>query len=109
MEVKKFTGNCHDCGKPNHKAKDCRLLISSTGERNKGKQVANVVEHDDVDMPDLELSAMVEELDEEVLAMVIETNMVENHRAWYVDTRATRFVPKRICSLHTLLLMVGNC
>ncbi|KAL6571878.1 hypothetical protein OROHE_002747 [Orobanche hederae] len=82
FKAKKFTGNCHNCGKPNHKAKDCRLPISSTGQRNKGKQVANVVEYGDVDMPDLELSAMVEKLDEEVSAMVIETNMVENRRAW---------------------------
>ncbi|KAL6538065.1 hypothetical protein OROGR_012053 [Orobanche gracilis] len=43
-------------------------------------------------MPNLELSAMVEELDEEVSTMLIETNMVENHRAWYVDTGATRHV-----------------
>ncbi|KAL6575258.1 hypothetical protein OROMI_012543 [Orobanche minor] len=81
FKTKKFTGSCHNCGKPNHKAKDCRLPIISTGQRNKGKQVANVVEHGDVDMPDLELSAMVEELDEEVSAMMIETNMVENRRA----------------------------
>ncbi|KAL6515871.1 hypothetical protein OROGR_019176 [Orobanche gracilis] len=33
-------------------------------------------------MPDLELSAMVEELDDEVSAMVIGTNMVENHLVW---------------------------
>ncbi|KAL6576932.1 hypothetical protein OROMI_011208 [Orobanche minor] len=91
FKAKKFTGNCHNCGKPNHKAKDCRLPISSTGQRNEGKQVANMVEHGDVDMPDLELSAMVEELDE-VSAMVIETNMVENRRAWYVDTGATRHI-----------------
>ncbi|KAL6572114.1 hypothetical protein OROMI_013072 [Orobanche minor] len=92
FKANKFTGNCHNCGKPNHKAKDCRLTISSIGQRNKGKQVANVVEHGNVDMPNLELSAMVEELDEEVSAMVIETNLVENRRAWYVDTGVTSHI-----------------
>ncbi|KAL6499148.1 hypothetical protein OROHE_026176 [Orobanche hederae] len=43
-----------------------QFSINSTGQRNKSKRVANVVEHGDVDISDLELSIMVEELDEEV-------------------------------------------
>ncbi|KAK6142436.1 hypothetical protein DH2020_022784 [Rehmannia glutinosa] len=77
-KAKKFKGNCYNCGKPNHMAKDCRH--PKKGNQG-GNQQANVTEDKSVpiDLSELDLSAVV-----------FEANMVDNPREWWIDTGATQ-------------------
>ncbi|KAK6140967.1 hypothetical protein DH2020_025285 [Rehmannia glutinosa] len=79
-KAKKFKGNCYNCGKPNHMAKDCRH--PKKGNQG-GNQQANVMDDKSVpiDMSELDLSAVV-----------FEANMVDNPREWWIDTGATRHI-----------------
>ncbi|XP_073121333.1 uncharacterized protein [Henckelia pumila] len=72
---KKWKGTYWNCGKTNHKAKDCRLPKKDNQYR------ANVVQHKSVpiDLSEIDLSAVV-----------FEANMVDHPREWYIDTGATR-------------------
>ncbi|XP_022883910.1 uncharacterized protein LOC111400757 [Olea europaea var. sylvestris] len=76
-KAKKFKGDCYNCGKPAHIAKDCREK-----KQNKKDQV-HLTEED-------RLSNKVSEL--MLSAVVFEANMVDNPREWFVDTGATRHV-----------------
>nr|AAK70407.1 pol polyprotein [Citrus x paradisi] len=70
----KFQGKCYNCDKMGHKASDCRLP--------KKKREANVVENITQHVSDINLSAVV-----------LEVNMVgSNPREWWIDTGATRHV-----------------
>lgn len=75
-KAKKFKGNCYNCGKPNHLARDCR-------QPKKKKNEAYVIQDKSVpvDMSDLNLTAVV-----------FEANMVDNPRVWWVDSGATRHI-----------------
>ncbi|XP_073035167.1 uncharacterized protein [Primulina eburnea] len=78
---KKFKGTCYNCGKPNHMAKDCRLLRKDNKHQN--LRQANVIEDRNVpiDLSQLGLSAIV-----------FETNLVDNPREWWVDTGSTSHI-----------------
>ncbi|KAK6124636.1 hypothetical protein DH2020_041624 [Rehmannia glutinosa] len=67
-KAKKFKGNCYNCSKPNHMAKDCRH--PKKGNQG-GNQQANVTEDKSVpiDMSELDLTTIV-----------FEANMVDNPR-----------------------------
>ncbi|XP_073137784.1 uncharacterized protein [Henckelia pumila] len=74
---KKWKGTCWNCGKSNHKAKDCRLPKKDNQYR------ANVVLHKSVpiDLSEIDLSAVI-----------FEANMVDHPKEWFIDTGATRHV-----------------
>ncbi|XP_073024370.1 uncharacterized protein [Primulina eburnea] len=74
---KKFKGNCYNCGKPNHLARDCR------GSQKKSSDQVKITEDEKLSnvMTDLMLSAVV-----------FESNLVDNPKEWFTDTRATRHV-----------------
>ncbi|XP_075504626.1 uncharacterized protein LOC142542066 [Primulina tabacum] len=97
--VKKFKGNCYNCGKPNHLARDCR------GNQKKSRDQVNITEDEKLsnDMKDLMLSVVV-----------IESNLVDNPKEWFIDTGATRHVcaEKEMFSTYTPIsrrqLFMGN-
>ncbi|KAL0344848.1 UNVERIFIED_CONTAM: Retrovirus-related Pol polyprotein from transposon TNT 1-94 [Sesamum radiatum] len=72
-KAKKIKGNCYNCGKPNHMAKDCRLP--------KKNQAHSEVRSVPIDLGELNLSAVV-----------FEANLVDNPREWWIDTGATRHI-----------------
>ncbi|CAA0841717.1 Unknown protein, partial [Striga hermonthica] len=80
-KVWKFTGNCHNCGKPNHMAKECKK--PKKAGLKKAQHSALIAEHGPVpsELTDMDMSAMV-----------FEANLVDNPRAWYIDTCATHHV-----------------
>ena len=85
----KFQGKCYNCDKMGHKASDCRLP--------KKKREANVVENITQHVSDINLSAVVSEV-----------NLVgSNTREWWIDTGATRHVWSDI-RLFTLFEAVSN-
>ncbi|XP_073137768.1 uncharacterized protein [Henckelia pumila] len=96
---KKWKGTCWNCGKTNHKAKDCRL------PKKDNQYQANVVQHKSVpiDLSEIDLSAIV-----------FDANMVDHPREWYIDTGATRHVcaGKELFSKYTSIserqLYMGN-
>ncbi|XP_073042015.1 uncharacterized protein [Primulina eburnea] len=65
-KAKKFKGNCYNCGKPNHLARDCR---ERKGNQKKPRDQVNITEDEKLsnDMSDLRLSAVV-----------FEANLVDN-------------------------------
>ncbi|XP_070053900.1 uncharacterized protein LOC142173528 [Nicotiana tabacum] len=68
-----FKKNCHNCGKPVHKAVECR-----TPKKEKKKGQANMVEtNDDID---------------DLCAMLSERNLMGNPNEWWIDSRATRHI-----------------
>ena len=72
----KFQGKCFNCDKMGHKAADCRLP-----RKNKNKE-ANVMEKITQEVDDMNLSAIVSEVN------LIGSNLKE----WWIDTGATRHV-----------------
>ncbi|KAL0423532.1 UNVERIFIED_CONTAM: hypothetical protein Sradi_0888000 [Sesamum radiatum] len=80
--AKMIKGNCYNCGKPNHMAKDCRLPK---------KNQAHVSEVRSVPIDWGELNHFV---------VVFEANLVDNPREWWIDTGATR----HICSENKMFL-----
>ena len=73
----KFQGKCFNCGKMGHRSVDCRLP-----RRNNKNHEANVVDNITQDVSDINLSAMVSEV-----------NFVgSNPKEWWIDTGATRHV-----------------
>ena len=70
----KFQGKCYNCGNTGHKSSDCRFP--------KKKNQANVVENIARDVGDMNLSAIISEV-----------NLVgSNPKEWWIDTGATRHV-----------------
>lgn len=100
--AKKFKGNCYNCGKPNHLARDCR---EKKGNKKKSRDQVNITEDEKLsnDMTDLMLSAVV-----------FECNLVDNPKEWFIDTGATRHVcaEKEMFSTYTPIsgrqLFMGN-
>ena len=71
----KFQEKCFNCGKMGHRFVDCRLP-----RRNNKNHEANVVDNIIQDVSDINLSAMV-----------FEVNLVgSNPKEWWIDTGATR-------------------
>ncbi|CAA0819637.1 Unknown protein, partial [Striga hermonthica] len=81
VKVWKFTANCHNFGKPNHMAKNCRK--PKKAGLKKAQHGALIAEHGPV---------LSELTDMDISAVVFEANLVDNLRAWYIDTGATRHV-----------------
>ncbi|KAL0412915.1 UNVERIFIED_CONTAM: hypothetical protein Sradi_1493200 [Sesamum radiatum] len=73
-KAKKIKGNCYNCGKPNHMAKDCRLPKKNQAHVSEVRSVP-------IDLGELNLSAVV-----------FEANLVDNPREWWIDTGATRHI-----------------
>ncbi|CAH9071850.1 unnamed protein product, partial [Cuscuta epithymum] len=72
---KKFKGKCYNCGKPGHRAKDCRAP-----KKKKSSQV-NMVDNLSEDLDEMNLCAVISQC-----------NLVGNTKEWYVDTGATRHI-----------------
>ncbi|KAL0336223.1 UNVERIFIED_CONTAM: hypothetical protein Sradi_4834200 [Sesamum radiatum] len=72
--AKMIKGNCYNCGKPNHMAKDCRLPKKNQAHVSEVRSVP-------IDLGELNLSAVV-----------FEANLVDNPREWWIDTGATRHI-----------------
>ncbi|CAL2246291.1 unnamed protein product [Prunus armeniaca] len=70
-DFKKIKGACWVCGKPGHKAQDCR----HRRDQNPTNPQANVTE-----------------VNEHFVAVVSETNLVSYTKDWWVDTGATRHI-----------------
>ncbi|XP_070025422.1 uncharacterized protein [Nicotiana sylvestris] len=70
---KKFKGNCHNCGKVGYKATECHAP-----KKDKKKSQANMIEKND-------------EIDG-LCSILLECNLVENPREWWIDSGATRHV-----------------
>ncbi|KAL0457629.1 UNVERIFIED_CONTAM: hypothetical protein Slati_0390100 [Sesamum latifolium] len=85
-------GNCYNCGKPNHMAKDCRLPKKNQAHIS---EVGSVP----IDLGELNLSTVV-----------FEANLVDNPREWWIDTGATRHIcsDKEMFSTYTQS-MGGSC
>ncbi|KAK4389523.1 Retrovirus-related Pol polyprotein from transposon TNT 1-94 [Sesamum angolense] len=89
-------GNCYNCGKPNHMAKDCRLPKKNQAHVSEVRSVP-------IDLGELNLSAVV-----------FEANLVDNPREWWIDTGATRHIcsDKEMFSTYTPIngkkLFMGN-
>ncbi|KAL0324704.1 UNVERIFIED_CONTAM: hypothetical protein Scaly_2437500 [Sesamum calycinum] len=84
--AKIIKGNCYNCGKPNHMAKDCRLSKKNQVHISEVRSVPT-------DLGELNLSVVV-----------FEANLVDNPREWWIDTGTTRhIVPTKRCvlNLHT--------
>ncbi|KAK4397882.1 hypothetical protein Sango_1263700 [Sesamum angolense] len=94
--AKMIKGNCYNCGKPNHMAKDCRLPKKNQAHVSEVRSVP-------IDLGELNLSTMV-----------IEANFVDNPRKWRIDTGATRHIcsDKEMFSTYTPIngrkLFMGN-
>ncbi|KAM1493880.1 hypothetical protein ACFX10_025604 [Malus domestica] len=77
-DFKKIKGACWVCGKPGHRAQDCRFrkdMKSTNSNTNNGKiNEANVTEGD------------------MLVGVVSETNMVSDTNDWWIDTGATRHI-----------------
>ena len=71
-DFKKIKGNCWVCGKAGHKAQECRHRKDQTATRTN--------------------QAHVYEFDDNLVAVVTETNMVSNVKGWWIDTGATRYI-----------------
>ncbi|KAK4397602.1 hypothetical protein Sango_1235700 [Sesamum angolense] len=74
--AKMIKGNCYNCGKPNHMAKDCRLPKKNQAHISKVRSVP-------IDLGELNLTVVV-----------FEANLVDNPREWWIDIGAT----SHICS-----------
>ncbi|KAK4381548.1 hypothetical protein Sango_2956300 [Sesamum angolense] len=72
--AKMIKGNCYNCGKPNHMAKDRRLPK---------KNQAHVSEIRSVPIDLVELN---------LFAVVFEANLLDNPREWWIDTGATHHI-----------------
>ncbi|KAL0332983.1 UNVERIFIED_CONTAM: Retrovirus-related Pol polyprotein from transposon TNT 1-94 [Sesamum calycinum] len=94
--AKIIKGNCYNCGKPNHMAKDCRLPKKNQAHVSEVRSVP-------IDLGELNLSAVV-----------FEANLVDNPREWWIDTGATRHIcsDKEMFSTYTPIngrkLFMGN-
>ncbi|KAL0307446.1 UNVERIFIED_CONTAM: hypothetical protein Sangu_3030600 [Sesamum angustifolium] len=94
--AKMIKGNCYNCGKPNHMAKDCRLPKKNQAHVSEVRSVP-------IDLGELNLSTMV-----------FEANLVDNPRKWWIDTGATRHIcsDKEMFSTYTPInerkLFMGN-
>ncbi|KAL0298615.1 UNVERIFIED_CONTAM: hypothetical protein Sradi_6521300 [Sesamum radiatum] len=94
--AKMIKGNCYNCGKPNHMAKDCRLP-------KKNQAYVSEVRSVPIDLGELNLSAVV-----------FEANLVDNPREWWIDTGATHHIcsDKEMFSTYTPIngrkLFMGN-
>lgn len=76
-KVKKFKGDCYNCGNPGQIASGCRQK-----KQNKKDQV-HLTEEDRLSNGVFELM---------LSTIVFEANMVDNPKEWFVDTGATRHV-----------------
>lgn len=74
---KKIKGNCFHCGKPGHMKADCFSF-------NKSSANANVVEE--------KTTAEIDDLVGSFSAVVLEANLVDNPKQWWIDTGATRHI-----------------
>ncbi|KAL0416780.1 UNVERIFIED_CONTAM: hypothetical protein Slati_3509900 [Sesamum latifolium] len=95
-KAKMIKGNCYNCGKPNHMAKDCRLPKKNQAHISEVRSVP-------INLGELNLSAVV-----------FEANLVDNSREWWIDTGATRHIysDKEMFSTYTPIngrkLFMGN-
>ena len=71
-DFKKIKGSCWVCGKPGHKAQECR--------HRKDQNVTRTNQ------------AHMHEVDDNLVVVVTETNLVSNVKGWWIDTRATRHI-----------------
>ncbi|KAL0293444.1 UNVERIFIED_CONTAM: hypothetical protein Sangu_2523800 [Sesamum angustifolium] len=94
--AKMIKGNCYNCGKPNHMAKDCRLPKKNQAHVSEVRCVP-------IDLGELNLSTVV-----------FEASLVDNPREWWIDTDATRHIcsDKEMFSTYTPIngrkLFMGN-
>ncbi|XP_073120068.1 uncharacterized protein [Henckelia pumila] len=79
--TKKFRGDCYNCGKPNHTAKDFRL--PKKDNKSQKPRQANIVEERYVplDIYDIDLSVVL-----------CETNLVDNPSEWWANTGSTSHI-----------------
>ena len=71
-DFKKIKGSCWVCGKAGHNAQECRHRKDQTVTRTN--------------------QAHVHKFDDNLVAVVTETNMVSNVKGWWIDTAATRHI-----------------
>ena len=71
-DFKKIKGSCWVCGKPGHKAQECR-----------NRKDQNVTRTNQSHM---------HEVDDNLVVVVTETNLVSNVKGWWIDTGATRHI-----------------
>ena len=71
-DFRKIKGSCWVCGKPGHKAQECRH-----------RKYQNVTRTN---------QAHMHEVDDNFVAVVTETNLVSNVKGWWIDTGATRHI-----------------
>ena len=71
-DFKKIKGSCWVCGKPRHKAQECR--------HHKDQNVTRTNQ------------AHMHEVDDNLVVVVTETNLVSNVKGWWIDTGVTRHI-----------------
>ena len=72
---KKVKGNCWVCGKPGHRAHECRHRKDQPAGNSNHKNQANVTA-----------------TNEDLVAVISEVNMIDNVKGWWIDTGATRHI-----------------
>lgn len=94
---KKSSGPCYVCGKPGHKAKDCRHRKIHGGNHGGGNNGGNSGNNGGNYGGGSSCQTNVVESPKQFIGM-IQTNMVSNCVDWWIDTGAT----KHVCNSRTM-------